>query len=96
MVGMASKKENATACCLASPEKRPPTIEAADREIPGTIDTVWNKPMVKRFVIWRFWIFFWPFFSLGRVSIISKATPPTISETIVTEVLSKRYALMSL
>lgn len=38
IVGMANKKENSTASTRFRPENRPPTIEAAERETPGTME----------------------------------------------------------
>lgn len=39
MVGIANKKENSTASVLERPEIKPPTIEAAERETPGIMES---------------------------------------------------------
>jgi len=39
IVGMASRKENSTASVRERPENKPPTIEAAERETPGIMES---------------------------------------------------------
>jgi len=48
IVGMARRKESSTASTRVSPENRPPTIEAAERETPGIRDKDWKIPMERR------------------------------------------------
>lgn len=39
MVGIARRKENSTACDLLRPIRSPPTIVAADLDVPGIIES---------------------------------------------------------
>lgn len=45
-MGTASRKENSTMVVRLSLSSRPPTIVAAEREIPGMMAMDWKRPMM--------------------------------------------------
>ena|SRR3989344_3082387 len=45
IVGTASKKENSTMVFLFKPVSNPPTMVAAERDIPGIIAIDWQRPI---------------------------------------------------
>jgi len=50
MIGMLMKKENSVAIKREVPNTMLPRIEEPEREVPGMIDSAWNKPIWKAFI----------------------------------------------
>ena len=45
MIGMARKNVNSAATARVQPRMRPPMMVEPEREVPGTSESTWNRPM---------------------------------------------------